>query len=92
MKLKHYSLKGINMINEDDNQEEALNLHDLLEDEQTETLSEYLSLSIENIGADTKVSVTTVEDNPTTYSSTISGVSFTDLQYLVDSNIDPVSE
>jgi len=80
------------MINEDDNQEEALNLHDLLEDEQTETLSEYLSLSIENIGADTKVSVTTVEDNPTTYSSTISGVSFTDLQYLVDSNIDPVSE
>jgi len=92
MKLKHYSLKGINMINKDDNQEETLNLHDLLEDEQTDTLSEYLSLSIENIGADTKVSVTTVEDNPTTYSSTISGVSFTDLQYLVDSNIDPVSE
>lgn len=80
------------MINEDDNQEETLNLHDLLEDEQTDTLSEYLSLSIENIGADTKVSVTTVEDNPTTYSSTISGVSFTDLQYLVDSSIDPVSE
>jgi len=80
------------MINKDDNQEETLNLHDLLEDEQTDTLSEYLSLSIENIGADTKVSVTTVEDNPTTYSSTISGVSFTDLQYLVDSNIDPVSE
>jgi len=92
MKLKHYSLKGINMINKDDNQEETLNLHDLLEDEQTDTLSEYLSLSIENIGADTKVSVTTVEDNPTTYSSTINGVSFTDLQYLVDSNIDPVSE
>jgi len=80
------------MINKDDNQEETLNLHDLLEDEQTDTLSEYLSLSIENIGADTKVSVTTVEDNPTTYSSTINGVSFTDLQYLVDSNIDPVSE
>ncbi|MBE0471821.1 MAG: type I secretion C-terminal target domain-containing protein [Methyloprofundus sp.] len=79
------------MINEDSNQE-ALNLQDLLADEQTDILSEYLSLSIENIGADTKVSVTTVEDNPTTYSSTISGVSFTDLQYLVDSNIDPVSE
>jgi len=80
------------MINEDNNQEEALNLQDLLADEQTDILSEYLSLSIENIGADTKVSVTTVEDNPTTYSSTISGVSFTDLQYLVDSNIDPISE
>ncbi|MDF1584061.1 MAG: type I secretion C-terminal target domain-containing protein [Methyloprofundus sp.] len=80
------------MINEDSNPKEALNLQDLLADEQTDILSEYLSLSIENIGADTKVSVTTVEDNPTTYSSTISGVSFTDLQYLVDSNIDPVSE
>lgn len=77
---------------EEDMQEESLNLQDLLIDEQSDMLSEYLSLSIENLGADTKVSVTTVEDNPTTYSSTISGVSFTDLQYLIDSNIDPVSE
>ena len=82
------------MTNEkpDDNQEEALNLEDLLVDEQTDILSEYLSLSIESLGEDTKVSVTTVEDNPITYSSTISGVSFTDLQYLVDGDVDPVSE
>ena len=73
-------------------QEETLNLQDLLVDEQTDGLSDYLSLSIENLGEDTIVSVTTVEDNPITYSATLNGVSFTDLQYLVDVNIDPVSE
>ena len=83
------------MTNEqtENKQEESLNLHDLLIDEQTDGLSDYVSLSIESLGEDTKVSVTTVEENPTTYSSTISGVSFTDLQYLVDSgNTDSVSE
>ncbi len=67
---------------------ESLNLHDLLIDEQSDGLSEYLSLSIENLGTDTKVSVTTVEDNPITYSSTLTGVSFSDLQYLVDGDVD----
>jgi len=82
------------MTNEkaDNNQEESLNLHDLLVDDQADVLSEYLSLSIETLGEDTKVSVTTVEENPITYSSTLSGVSFTDLQYLADGNTDPVSE
>lgn len=69
-------------------QQETLNLHDLLVDEQTDILTEYLSLSIESIGPDTKVSVTTVEDSPTTYSSTLSGVTFTDLQYLIECNLD----
>ncbi len=73
-------------------QEEVLNLHDLLVDSQTDELSDYLSLSIENLGNDTKVSVTTVEDTPTTYSSTISGISFTDLQYLIDANTDSTTE
>jgi len=80
------------MINKDDSQKESLNLHDLLADEQSDMLSEYLSLSIESLGMDTKVSVTTIDDNPITYTGTISGVSFSNLQYLVDSNIDPVSE
>jgi len=80
------------MTNETENTKESLNLQDLLEDEQTNELSDYLSLSIENLGEDTKVSVTTVEENPTTYSSTLSGVSFTDLQYLVDGNIDSTIE
>ena len=83
------------MTNEqtENKQEESLNLQDLLIDEQTDELSDYLSLSIENLGEDTRVSITTVEDNPVTYSSTLSGVSFTDLQYLVDSgNTDSVSE
>ena len=80
------------MTNETESKQESLNLQDLLEDEQTNELSDYLSLSIESLGEDTKVSVTTVEDNPTTYSSTITGVSFTDLQYLVDGNIDSINE
>lgn len=69
-------------------QEESLNLQDLLIDEQADELSEYLSLSIENLGENTKVSVTTVEDNPITYSSTLDGVSFADLQYLIDGSLD----
>jgi len=65
------------------NQQRVLDLQDLLIDEQTDVLTEYLSLSIENIGSDTKVSVTTVEDIPTTYSSMLSGVSVTDLNDLM---------
>ena len=73
-------------------QEETLDLKDLLLDEKTDVLSDYLSVSIESLGEDTKVSVTTVENNPTTYSSTLSGVSFTDLQFLVDVNTDITGE
>ena len=82
------------MTNEEteNKQEESLNLQDLLIDEQSDVLSEYLSLSIESFGEDTKVSVTTVEENPITYSSTLSGVTVVNLQYLVDSNIDLLSE
>ena len=65
------------------NQQLTLNLQDLLLDEQTDVLTEYLSLSIENIGSDTKVSITTVEDIPITYSSMLSGVSVTDLNDLM---------
>ncbi len=67
-------------------QQESLNLQDLLVDEQANEISDYLSLSIENIGGNTRVSITTVEDTPTTYSSTLNGISFSDLQYLVDAN------
>ncbi len=82
------------MTNEqtENKQEQSLNLHDLLIDEQADGLSDYLSLSIETMGVDTRVSVSTVEDIPLTYSSILSGVSFTDLQNLIDVNIDSVSE
>ena len=73
-------------------QEESLNLTDLLDDEKADELSDYLALSIENLGNDTKVSVTTIEDNPTTYSSTLNGVSFTDLQGLLDDSFDSFDE
>jgi len=73
-------------------QYESLNLQDLLIDEQADILTDYLSVSIENIGVDTKVSVTTVEDTPNTYSSTLSNVTFTDFQYLIEGNINTFHE
>jgi len=73
-------------------QQESLNLQDLLIDEQADILTDYLSVSIENLGADTKVSVTTVEDMPNTYSSTLSNVTFTDFQYLIEGNINTFHE
>lgn len=72
------------------NQEEVLNLHDLLVDEKADELSEYLSLSIENLGEDTLVTVTTVENTPTTYSTTISGISISSLQYVVGGDVDSI--
>jgi len=67
-----------------DNEQNSLDLQDLLVDESNDVLSEYLSVSIENIGDGTKVSVTTVEDQPATYSATLVGVTVTDLQCLID--------
>lgn len=69
-------------------EDDVLNLKDLLIDEKGDELSEYLSLSIENLGEDTRVTVTTVEECPTTYSSILSGESFINLQYLADTTTD----
>lgn len=71
---------------------EALNLQDLLVDDQADLLSDYLSVSIESLTEGTKVSVTTVEDSPTTYSSTLSAVTVADLQYLVDGDSEIFTE
>lgn len=70
----------------------ALNLQDLLVDDQADLLSDYLSVSIETVKEGTKVSVTTVDENPTTYTSTLTPESLGDLQYLVDSSDDLFSE
>jgi len=71
---------------EGDEEEGCLNLNDLLIDDQADLLSEYLSVSIENLGEGTKVSVTTVESNPITYSSTLTALSLTDFHSLIDSS------
>ncbi|NOQ16391.1 MAG: hypothetical protein GQ581_04980 [Methyloprofundus sp.] len=76
------------MAKEIGNARETLNLQDLLVDDQADLLSDYLSVSIESLAEGTKVSVTTVEDNPVTYSSTLSALAVTNLQYLVDGNSD----
>ena len=67
-----------------DNVLDSLNLEDLLVDKSNDVLSEYLSISIENMGEGAKVSVTTVEDQPATYSSVLTGVTLTDLHCLAD--------
>lgn len=73
------------MVNETtSNEQDNLNLQDLLVDESNDVLSKYLSISIENLEGGAKVSVTTVEDDPATYSSTLIGVTLTDLHCLVD--------
>lgn len=73
------------MVNETTrNEQDNLNLQDLLVDESNDVLSKYLSISIENLEGGAKVSVTTVEDDPATYSSTLIGVTLTDLHCLVD--------
>ena len=77
---------------QESNQEASLNLYDLLVDEKSNELSEYLSLSLKTLGSDTKVSITTVEDSPTTYSSIFNDISITGLQNLENSNMDFVSE
>tara|TARA_R110002074_G_scaffold145034_2_gene293419 strand:- start:48533 stop:48769 length:237 start_codon:yes stop_codon:yes gene_type:complete len=62
----------------------TLDLQDLLVDESNNVLSNYLSLSMEYLSDGTKVSVTTVEAEPATYSSTLTGVTITDLHCLLD--------
>lgn len=66
------------------NETDSLNLEDLLVDKSNDVLSEYLSISIENLGEGAKVSVTTVEDQPATYSSVLTGITLTDLHCLLD--------
>ncbi|MCK5890008.1 MAG: hypothetical protein KAG19_08695 [Methylococcales bacterium] len=78
-------------IQKEEGQEESLNLYDLLVETDVSGLSDYLSLSIENLGEDTRVTVTTVEDAPVTYSSMLSGVSISDLQHVVDVGVDPIA-
>ena len=80
--------KVIGMAEEIKQEQGTLNLQDLLVDDQADLLSDYLSVSIESLNEGTKVSVTTVEDNPITYSSTLSSLAVTDLQYLVDGSGD----
>lgn len=70
------------------NEHDSLDLQDLLLDEGNDVLSEYLSISLESMGSGTKVSVTTVEDEPATYASVLQGVTLTDLHCLVDIPID----
>lgn len=65
--------------------EETLSLQDLLIDAESDALSDYLALSISLDGQDAKISVTTTDAEPTTYSSVFSGIQEVDLQALLAS-------
>lgn len=67
----------------DAQEEETLSLNDLLIDEKANILSEYLSLSITDLGEDTQVSVTTTGAEPATYTSVFYGVTSPDLHALI---------
>jgi hypothetical protein len=65
--------------------QETLSLQDLLIDAESDALSDYLALSISLDGQDAKISVTTTDAEPTTYSSVFSGIQEVDLQALLAS-------
>jgi|GEM_PF-1502715 len=62
---------------------DSLSLQDLLIDAETDALSDYLALSISRDGISARISVTTTDADPTTYSSLFSGIQEIDLQTLL---------
>lgn len=68
-------------------QDKSLDLRDLLDDLQTQDLSDYLTISISNDGQNTTVKVTTVDAHPETYSTILYGIAATNLQMLLDDNL-----
>lgn len=77
-------IKGSMMKSKTNNEQDSLDLQDLLVDGSTDVLSDYLSISLEPLSDGTKVNVTTVEDQPATYSSTLTGVTLINLDCLID--------
>ncbi len=69
-------------------QNETLKLGDLFSDQDNDELTEYLSLSIEHVDGDIKISLTTVEASPTTYSSSLNQITSSSLQNLILGNED----
>jgi hypothetical protein len=73
-------------------QGESLDLRDLLDDSQTQELSDYLTISISNDGQNTTVKVTTIDDHPDTYSDVLYGVAATNLQMLLDDSFNSLRD
>lgn len=62
---------------------EILDIRDLLDGVQTESLSDYLTLSISNDGHDTTVSLTTTAAQPETFTAILHSVAASSLQSLL---------
>jgi len=63
--------------------QETLSLQDLLIDAESNALSDYLALSLSRDGIDARISISTTDAEPTTYTSVFSGVHEIDLQTLL---------
>lgn len=71
-------------------QVEALDLRDLLVDAETDSISEYLTVSVSNDGHNTTVSFTTTDAHPETYTTVLYGITASNLQMLLnDSPVNP---
>lgn len=70
----------------------VLDIKDLLDDDRTERLSEYLTLSISSDGQNTMLSFTTTSTHPETFAAILPGVAATSLQALLNesSTISPL--
>lgn len=64
------------------NSEPILSIQDLLEEGQSDILSDYLSLSFSAHSAGTKICITTTDAKPTTFCTIIPATSKIDLQSL----------
>jgi hypothetical protein len=69
-------------------QADAMDFRDLMDDLQSKGISEYLTISVSNDGHNTMVSVSTIEDQPETYSAVLYGVTATSLQMLLGDSFD----
>ena len=70
------------MIKQQENKNEFPSLQDLLVDEKSNRLSEYLTLTFIKRGDNTQINVSTVEGSPVIYSDILEGISLTGLAYL----------
>ncbi len=67
---------------------QSLNFADLLADDSSDALSDYLRISVSNDGSGATIKVSTIDEQPTVYSATFYGLTSTDLSGVLSEVID----
>jgi len=62
---------------------EMLDFFDLLLDDNQDELNDYVSIKVSNHGNQTKISVKTIEEVPSIYTTTVNGVNAQDLKSIL---------